>query len=75
MDSLPSEPLGNPLRTEHFCQMSEEASIAPPNVIMAVVFYTSGFYRATGVSRSVVSDFVTSWTVAHQAPLSLGFSA
>ena len=38
--------------------MSEEASIAPPNVIMAVVFYTSGFYRATGVSRSVVSDYL-----------------
>ena len=26
------------------------------------------------VSHSAVSDFVTPWTVAHQAPLSLGFS-
>ena len=25
-------------------------------------------------SRSVVSDSVTPWTVAHQAPLSMGFS-
>jgi len=25
------------------------------------------------LSRSVVSDFVTLWTVAHQAPLSMGF--
>ena len=31
--------------------------------------------RASGLCRSVVSDsFVTSWTVAHQAPLSMGFS-
>ena len=26
------------------------------------------------LSRSVVSDSVTSWTAAHQAPLSTGFS-
>ena len=26
------------------------------------------------VSCSVMSDFVTRWTVAHQAPLSMGFS-
>ena len=26
------------------------------------------------LSRSVVSDFVTPWTAAHQAPLSMGFS-
>ena len=26
------------------------------------------------VSLSVVSDFVTPWTVAHQAPLSMGFT-
>ena len=25
------------------------------------------------VSHSVMSDFVTPWTVAHQAPLSMGF--
>ena len=31
--------------------------------------------RASGLCHSVVSDsFVTSWTVAHQAPLSMGFS-
>ena len=38
--------------------MSEEASVAPSNVIMAVVVYAPGFYRATatGVSRSVLSD-------------------
>ena len=26
------------------------------------------------LSRSVLSDFVTPWTVAHQASLSMGFS-
>ena len=26
------------------------------------------------LSHSVMSDFVTPWTVAHQAPLSMGFS-
>ena len=28
----------------------------------------------TRVSHSVVSDSATQWTVAHQAPLSMGFS-
>ena len=31
-------------------------------------------YMHVCVSRSVVSDSVTPWTVAHQAPLSMGFS-
>ena len=30
-------------------------------------------YYLCSVSRSVVSDSVTQWTVAHQAPLSIGF--
>ena len=29
---------------------------------------------SSSVSRSVVSDSATPWTVAHQAPLSMGFS-
>ena len=29
---------------------------------------------SSSVSHSIVSDSVTPWTVAHQAPLSLGFS-
>ena len=32
------------------------------------------FWKDKYVSRLVVSNFVTSWTVAHQAPLSIGFS-
>ena len=31
------------------------------------------FLRIISVSCSVVSDSATSWTVAHQAPLSMGF--
>ena len=34
----------------------------------------SSIHRAHGLSLSVVSDSVTPWTVAHQAPLSMGFS-
>ena len=34
----------------------------------------SAIGRCEGVSHSVTSDSVTPWTVAHQAPLSMGFS-
>ena len=31
-------------------------------------------YTEKSVSRSVVSDSETAWIIAHQAPLSMGFS-
>ena len=33
-----------------------------------------GNFESESVSCSVVSDSATPWTVAHQAPLSMGFS-
>ena len=40
--------------------------------IVCVVLY-DGYTRACSVA-SVMSDFVTPWTVAHQTPLTMGFS-
>ena len=37
-------------------------------------FTTSATWEARSVSCSVMSDSVTPWTVARQAPLSMGFS-
>ena len=42
-------------------------------VILPFHWLISEMITVLSISRSAVSDSVTSWTVAHQAPLSMGF--
>ena len=49
--------------------------LTPPMTHLALQSSPSYCFGPTrSVSRSVVSDSATPWTVAHQAPLSMGFS-
>ena len=56
--------------------MSQRPSVAKSLGAKVLVRLSSSLHMLLiGVSRSVLSDsFETPWTVAHQAPLSMGFS-
>ena len=56
--------------------MSQRPSVAKSLGAKVLVRLSSSLHvLLIGVSRSVLSDsFATPWTVAHQAPLSMGFS-
>ena len=53
---------------------SQEALGQSPGIHRKVSLSSSVKLKCCVLSRSVVSDSATPWTVAHQAPLSMGFS-
>ena len=53
--------------------MSRVSYVVLPNLGLEA-FCLLNFLKLKSVSRSVMSDSATPWTVAHQAPLSVGFS-
>ena len=52
----------------------EAATVYPSRCLVTIVLNERELVRGLLFSRSVVSDSVTPWTVARQAPLSMGFS-
>ena len=59
------------------CICSLMVSIAQQRILEMTLKKTYKFAfskSSSSVSHSVVSDSATPWTIAHQAPLSMGFS-
>ena len=59
------------------CICSLMVSIAQQSILEMTLKKTYKFVfskSSSSVSHSVVSDSATPWTIAHQAPLSMGFS-
>ena len=46
-----------------------------PRTVLSTVSGSVDTQESESISHSVVFDFVTPWTVAHQAPLSMWFSS